>query len=185
MAFRRPCRTSLRTPPRSALTAKPVTPQAARLGTEQGVGEVSGLDQGRETTSSDPTERCGEPAFTVDSSAQLGSVLQISHIPEFPKSYTGPMACEERSFTDLVTLGWVSGVRRACEPLPTKTTKPRSQSSMETPRARLRNHLKHSHRRTLSGNAGKARVPVTPGPTERPRLWPKTMFFPKSTRKHV
>ena len=72
---------------------------------QQGGGEVSGLDQGRETTSPDPTERCGEPAVTVDNSAELDSVLQTSHLPGFTKSYTGPMACEERSFTDLVTLG--------------------------------------------------------------------------------
>ena len=36
-----------------------------QVGTEQGGGEVSGLDQGRETTSLDPTGRCGEPAVAV------------------------------------------------------------------------------------------------------------------------
>ena len=76
-----------------------------QVGTEPGGGEVSGMDQGRDTTIPDPTERCGEPDLTVDSSAQLGSVLQTSHFPEFPRSYTGPKACEERSFTELVTLG--------------------------------------------------------------------------------
>ena len=84
-----------------------------QVGMEQGGGEVSGLDQGRETASSDPTERCGEPAVTVDSSAQLGSVLRTSHLHEFSKSYTGPTACEERSFTDLVTLGCGAGVPRS------------------------------------------------------------------------
>ena len=63
------------------------------------------MDQGREATGSNPTERCGEKTVTVDSSAQLGSVLQTSHCPEFSPSYTGPTAYEERSFTDLVTLG--------------------------------------------------------------------------------
>ena len=47
------------------------------------------------------------------SSAQLGSVLQSSHLPEFPESYTGPRAYEERSFTDLVTLGCGEGFRSA------------------------------------------------------------------------
>ena len=84
-----------------------------RVGTEQGGGEVSGLDQGRETTSSDPTERCGEPAVAVYSSAQLDSVLQTSHLLEFPESHTGPRAYEERGFADLVTLGCGEGFRSA------------------------------------------------------------------------
>ena len=116
-----------------------------RVGAEQGGGEVSGLDQGREATGSDPTERCCEPAVTVDSSAQLGSVLQTSQFPEFSRSYTGPTAYEERSFTDLVTLGCGVAFRSApgSQTATYKNEEPRPNIPMRNQRVRLRSHRKH------------------------------------------
>ena len=70
------------------------------MGAKQGGGEVSGFDQGRQSTGSNLTERCGEPPVTVDSSAQLGSVLHTTHVHEFSRSYTELMAYEKGSFTD-------------------------------------------------------------------------------------
>ena len=134
-----------------------------RVGTEQGGGEVSGLDQGRETTSSDSTERCGEPAVTVDSSAKLGSVLQTSYLPEFPESYTGPRAYEERGFTDLVTLGCRVGFRSA-PGSPTATYENQETKVRELngkPASEVAKPSKTLTQAEHPGNAAKARVPVT------------------------
>ena len=134
-----------------------------QVGTEQGGGEVSGLDQGRETTSSDPTERCGEPAVAVYSSAQLGSVLQTSHLPEFPEAYTGPRAYEERSFTDSVTLGPAVGFRSA-PGSPTATYENHETMVGELsgkPACEVAKASKTPTQAELAGNTGKARVTVT------------------------
>ena len=134
-----------------------------RVGTEQGGGEVSGLDQGRETTSPDPTERCGEPAVAAYSSSQLDSVLQTSHLPEFPESHTVPRPCEERGFTDLVTLGCGEGFRSA-PGSPTATYEKHETKVGEVngkPVCEVAKPSKTLTQTELAGNHRKAREPLT------------------------
>ena len=112
---------------------------------------------------SDPTERCGEPAVAVHSSGQLSSALQTSHFPEFSQSYTGPTAYEERSFTDLVTLGCGVGFRSVpgsqtatYENHETLVGEPNGKPACEVAKP-----SKTLTQAELAGNTGRAQVPVT------------------------
>ena len=75
-------------------------------------------------------------------------------------------------------------MRRARQPLPTKTTKPRSEMSMENQRARLRNHRKHSHMRNSPVTPGKPESQSQPDQESR-HLLGTYQVYPSPTTPHA
>ena len=90
-------------------------------------------------------------------------MLQTSHLPECPKSYTGPRVYEERGFTDLVTLGCGGGFRSA-PGSPTATYENRETRVGELdgkPAFEVAKPSKTTTQAELAGNTRKALEPVT------------------------